>query len=783
MYSAIKIGGFALGIAACLLISLFIRDELSYDQHYPDGERIFRVVRVEKEDGEIGKWVWSESPLATALKEDYPEIEKAGSYLSSELFGAGNAQVRRADGKESLYEEGVAYADQDLLEILQVTMVYGSLENALSEPKTVVISKTKAEKYFGDENPVGRFLVFNDKDDLTYKIMGVMEDFPDNSHLHFDFLLTLKESGFYWGWGGTNYPTYVMVKEGTDIDQLEKKLPGVIEKYIQPLMKQDGYPDADKILDILWFELQAVKDIYLQPEVNDGLAHGDWRFIWLFAAIAFFILILACVNFINLSTAKSANRAKEVGLRKTVGSNRATLIRQFLIESLLYSFISFALGIVLARLFLSFFNELADKSVDIPFSEWWLLPLLFIAAVFIGLLAGGYPAFYLSKFQPINVLKGNLSKGSQSSAMRSGLVVFQFTTSIILIIGTLVIYQQMNFILNKKLGYDKEQVLLLHGTHTLGSKIKTLKEELLEFPEVKSASLSDYLPVLGTKRNMNPFRVKGSANEEREGAQIWRVDHEYISTMGMTMVEGRDFSPEMASDSSAVIINETMARKLNIKLPFDPKISNGYDYHVIGIVKDFHFENLKEDIGSICLVLGNSPGIMSIKVNTEDMPDLLQSITGVWEKFAPNQPIRYSFLDDQYAQMYDDVQRMGRIFSCFAILAIIVACLGLFALSAFMTEQRSKEISVRLVLGASFRSVFSLLTFDFIKLVLISLLIAAPIAWYMMQRWLEDFAYRIEIGWEVFLLAGLVAISIALLTISSQSIRAALRNPAEGLRT
>ncbi len=783
MYSAIKIGGFALGIAACLLIALFIRHELSYDQHYPDGGRIFRVVRTNIYEGEVYRGVHSESPLAAALKEDYPEIEKAGSYLSSELFGAGNAQIRRADRKESLYEEGVAYADQDLLEILQISMLYGNLENALTEPKTVVISRSKAEKYFGDENPVGKFLVFNNNEDQTYRITGVMEDFPDNSHLHFDFFLTLKEADFYQGWNAQNYPTYIMVKRGTDVKQLEKKLSGLVKEYIQPVMISYGNPDAEKISDIFWFELQAVKDIYLQPEVGDGLSHGDRRFIWLFAAIAFFILLLAGINFVNLSTAKSANRAKEVGLRKTIGSGRGTLIQQFLLESLLYSFISFGIGILLASLLMPWFNALAGKSLSIPFSAWWFFPLLIFAAFLTGILAGSYPSFYLSKFQPISVLKGSLSKGSKGSAMRSVLVVFQFTTSIILIIGTLIIYQQMNYILNKKIGFDKDQVLLLHGTHTLGDKVQTLKEALLQFSDTKSVSVSDYLPVSGTKRNGNTFNVNVEGNVLREPAQIWRVDQDYIQTMGMKILQGRDFSSEIASDSSAMIINETMAKNLNISLPFDPHIKNGDKWNVIGIVQDFHFENLKDDIRSICLVLGNSPGIMSVKVNTADMPVFLHSVKELWDDFAPDQPIRYSFLDDNYARMYEDVQRMGHIFTSFAMLAIIVACLGLFALASFMTEQRAKEISVRLVLGASFRTVYRLLTLDFLKLVGISLLLASPIAWFMMQRWLEDFAYRIEIGWEVFLLAGVLAAGIALLTISTQSVRAALRNPAESLRT
>ncbi|MEO7990138.1 MAG: ABC transporter permease [Chryseolinea sp.] len=788
MYSSIKIGGFALGIAACLLIALFIKDELSYDRHYPDGDRIFRVLQAYHFRGESGKDVWFQAPFAKALKDDYPEIEKVGRYNSSELFGAGSNQIRRADEAENTFEEGFVYADQELLEILQVPMVYGNLKHCLDEPHTIVITKSKADKYFPGENPVGKLMVRNNDNANPFKVGGVMEDFPANSHLHFDFIMTMKGVEFWDGeqsyWGATNYPTYILLRQGADAAQLEKKLSKVIEKYLLPHWLNEGMADAKEAAKSVWFELQPVKDIYLRSEgVSDPLSHGDIRFVWLFGAIAGFILVIACINFINLSTAKSANRAKEVGLRKTVGSYRSNIINQFLTESLVFSFLSFAIGLVLAWLLLPFFNVLSAKSLIFPWQEWELYPILVIALIAVGILAGLYPAFYLSAFKPVNVLKGNVSRGSKNATTRSMLVVFQFTTSITLIIATFIIYRQVEYILNKKVGFDKEQVLLIQGTSTLDKQIKTFKNELTKLSAVKSVTISDYLPIKGTKRNGNSFFKEGrSKTDQSVGTQVWRVDHDYIKTMGMKLIEGRNFSEDMRTDSASIIINRAMAKELELTDPVGQRIMNWQVYNVIGVVEDFHFESLREEIGPLALILGDDSNIISVKISSTDMSSVISSVEAIWKKFSPNQPIRYSFLDESYAHMYDDVQRMGRIFISAAVLAIIVACLGLFALSAFMVEQRSKEISIRLVLGASLKSIFSLLTINFLKLVLISIVIAAPVAWYMMHKWLQDFTYRTEITWDVFVLAGAIGVLIAVLTISYQSIKAGLIKPAENLK-
>jgi putative ABC transport system permease protein len=794
MYSFIKIGGFALGIAACVLIAMFIRDEVSYDLNYPAGDRLYRLVGVFNKDGEHLKDVYFPPPLASALKEDYPEVEAVSRINPVELFGAGANEIRRADQDQNTFEEGFIYGDPEWINMLGLAMVYGNREVALNEPNSIVISRRIAEKYFPGADPIGKVFIVNDRDDRPYTVGGVVENMPSNSHIHFDFIITMKGRemwpGEQTGWGSSNYHTYVRLRPGTDPVVLQQKITkGVLEKYFLPMMIEDGVPNPKEVLKNAWMEFQPVTDIHLYSAgIKDGLTHGDIRFVWLFGSVAAFILIIACINFINLSTARSANRAKEVGLRKVVGSYRSNLVQQFLTESVMFSFLSFAIGLGFAALLLPYFNSLAGKAMIFPWAEWWLMPLVFGSTLVIGFVAGLYPALYLSGFKPIQTLKGSLSSGSKSSTLRSSLVIFQFTTSIILIISTFIINRQMGFILNKNVGFEKDQVLLLQGATTLGEKVIPFKQELTRLPGVRNASISDYLPIAGSKRNGNPFWQEGKTKTEQAvGGQYWRVDHDYIKTMGMKIVKGRDFSIDIRSDSQACIINEALAKSLGLSEPVGQKITNSSDgsrtFQVIGVVQDFHFESMKEDIHGVCLRIGRSQGIVSVKMSTQDLPATLEAISKLWKEFSPKQPIRYAFLDDRFATMYADVQRMGRIFTTFAILAIIVACLGLFALSAFMTEQRSKEISIRLVLGATTNSIFNLLTLNFVKLVIISLVVATPIAWFLMKSWLEDFVYRTKITWDVFFLAGMIAIFIALVTISYQSVRAALRNPAAGLRS
>lgn len=792
MYSFIKIGGFALGVAACLLIALFIKDEVSYDQHYSNVDRIYRILNEDSHPEANEQWTAFQAPIAQVLKSDFPEIEQAGRIIPYDWYNAGSNQFRRDDQTTNNYEEGFAYADQAILEILEIPMIYGDPQGALGQPNTIVLSRRKAEKYFPNEDPTGRTVILNEEEDQAYTIGGVMENFPKNSHLQHDFFLTLEGVEFWPGeqasWCCSNYNSYILVRPDTQVKQLEEKLLSLRDNYMVPYYRDQGDQGVDRIAQYHRFHLQPIEDIHLKSNgIYDIYAHSDIRFVWLFGIIAIFILLLAAINFINLSTAKSANRAKEVGLRKVVGSYRSDLIRQFLTESVLFSLISFSLGVLLAFGILPFFNTMAGKTLSIPWTEWWLLPSLLASMLLIGFVAGLYPSFYLSGFKPIDVLKGSLSRGSKASGLQSSLVVFQFTISVILIIGAFTVSRQMDFILNKKLGYDKEQVVIFHGTNTLGEKLPAFKDELLNLAEVKGATISNYLPISGAKRDQNQFWKEGKQKEDiAVGAQIWFVDEDYTQTLGMNLLEGRSFSSEMASDSSAIIINQKMAAQMGLSEPIGKRITNNYmpTFTIIGVVEDFHFESMKGKIEPLSLALGgNQASTLSVKVDTENMTPLLKSMTALWDNFMPNQTVRYSFMDERYAKMYEEVQRTGKIFTGFSLIAIIIACLGLFALSAFMVEQRKKEVSIRKVLGASVASLFNLLTVNFLKLILIAFVIAMPIGWYMMKQWLKDYTYHIPITWDVFVIAGAMIFLIAILTISFESVKAALTNPIKSLRS
>lgn len=797
LYSAIKIGGFAFSIAACLLIGLYIAHETSYDKSYPDKDQIFRAVgQFNDENGNTLKGLAFQAPMAEVLKANFPEIIEAGRLLPNPLFGAGSNQVSTDARPESVHEGGFVYANQELLDILALPMAHGPRQHALTEPNTLVLIASKAKKYFPEGDPLGKVIYLNNDKSKPYTVKGVLEDIPDNSHLFgYDFFLSLSGEPFYPGeqtnWMASNHITYFKIRPGTNLDQLSAKMTrNVLDAYWIPAIKAAGRQVPDRI-NTAKLTLQPISDIHLHSgdlrDYNEANPKGDIRFVWLFGVIAGFILLIACINFINLATARSAGRAKEVGLRKVVGSYRGGLIAQFLTESMLYSALSILLGVLLAWLFLPLFNLLADKQLVFPWSNAWLLPVILVSAMGIGLVAGLYPAVYLSGFRPVQVLKGQVSRGTRNPVLRNGLVVFQFTSSVILIVGTLIINSQMRFILNRDIGFDKDQVMIIQGTHTLGEQVLTLKEALSDIPGVQSVSVSDYLPVTidGVKRNGNSFWKDGRITEDASASgQMWQIDEGYIPTLGIRLREGRNFNRELATDSEAAIINHTLAKSLQLDEPVGAQITNGGRImRVIGVVEDFNFELMKDEVGGLCMVMGNSPTMMAVKISGADLQATIAAITTRWKAFSANQAIRYTFLDTGFANMYAGVQRTGTIFSCFAVLAILIACLGLFGLAAFTTEQRAKEIGIRKVLGASVSGIMAMLSKDFVKLVLVAILIATPIAWWAMTKWLEDFAYRIEIEWWMFAVAGLASVLIALVTVSWQAIRAAVANPIKSLRT
>ena len=789
-YSVIKIGGFALGIAACLLIALYIRHETSYDKSYPDKDRLFRVVAVYYDEGKNNKGTAFAAPFAQAVKTNFPQVEYAGRLMPYRLFsGAGSNQVMPEGKLDNTFEDGFTYADQSLLDMLHLPMVYGDRAHALAEPNTLVISRQKAEKYFPHQNPVGKLLYLNNDMKKPWKIGGVMENLPVTMHLQYDFLLSLTGHELWDGeqktWWAQNYDTYVKLQTGADPGLMADKMKNLIRSTLLPLFTEAGMKDAKKSVNEISVMLQPIGDIHLNAQIGDSHTHGDIRFVRLFGAVAGFILLLACINFINLSTARSAGRAREVGLRKVVGSRRTGLVRQFLLESLVLSFFSFLLAIGLAWLLLPLFNKMAGTSIHFPWSEWWLFPVMVAGAVIVGVLAGLYPAIYLSAFKPVEVLKGQIALGARGGSLRSVLVVFQFTTSIILIIATFIIHNQMNFLLTRKLGFEKDQVIQVQGVGSLKkAQMHTFQDEVLKVSGVKDASLSDFLPVMGSKRNMNTVYNEGKDKEEEGvGAQMWNVDQHYIPTLGIQMADGRNFANDLLSDSLNVIVNETMVKKLHLKDPLGHRFGRGgWQMRIVGVIKDFNFESMREDIGPLVLRIGDWADMMSVKVSTPDLKATLDRMGTLWKSFSPHQEFRYVFMDESFARMYEDVGRTGLLFTSFSILAVIIACLGLFALSAYMAEQRGKEIGIRKVLGATVMQMAGLLSMNFVKLIAIAFVIATPLAWWGMHKWLQDFVYRIDINVGVFLLSGVLVVVIALLTISFQAMRAAMANPAKSLR-
>jgi putative ABC transport system permease protein len=788
-FSTINIIGLSVGLATCLLIMLYVVDELSYDKFNTKADRIYRV------DGDIqfgGNHVVlavAPEPMGPTLKKDFPEVEQYVRFR-----GYGGLLVKK--GNENVNEGKVIYADSTLFDVFTLPMTAGDPKTALKDPKCVVITEKIAQKYFNTTDVVGKTLTINDTSSL--KITGVIKNIPPESHFNFDFFVSLNGSiqpEEVNNWVSNNENTYIVLKKGADPKVLEAKFPDMVDKYMGPqalALLNIKMEDFKKSGNFDRYSLVPLTSIHLHSnKIAELGANSNVQYIYIFSAIAIFILLIACVNFMNLSTARSSNRAKEVGVRKVLGSVRGHLIYQFLTESILITLIACVLALLIAWLLLPYFNHIANKEIEINLFSGWLIPSLLAIVLIVGLLAGSYPAFYLSSFKPIVVLKGKLAGGFKRSWLRGSLVVFQFWISIILIIGTIVIYKQLQYIQNKQLGYDRNQVLVLENTSPLGSQAKSFENELLKLPGVRSVTMTGFLPT-SDWRNDSPIFADASLDQKTAvSSQIWTVDENYIPTLGMQIAKGRNFSKQFLTDSSGIIINEAAEKLLGFKDPIDRPIYYLTDfktksvgtYHIVGVVKDFNYNSLRETVTPLVLFYGNQTGKAAIKINTANIKGLVAQIENEWRAIAPGQPFSYAFMDDQFNNQYRTEQRVSRISITFSILAILIACLGLFGLVTYAAEQRVKEIGIRKVLGASAVNLVSMLSKDFLKLVIISALIAFPVAWWAMHKWLQDFAYRIHIGWWIFLLAGSVAVLIALLTVSFQTIKAALTNPVKSLRT
>ena len=786
IFSFVNISGLAIGVSCFTLIALFIADEITYDSFNKNADRIFRVNAHYKIGDNRFNLANSPVPLANVLVSEYPEIEK-----TVRIKQGINIYVKKDN--DFIKEERFFYADSTLFDIFTINFTAGNPKTALVEPNSIVITTKTAVKYFSSENPMGkRIILSNGKEFL---ITGIVKLVPENSQFEFDFIASynsLKESN-ETNWFGSFVHTYVLTHKGVSAKELNGKIYSVTEKHVGPIVKAAfglGYKEfIDKGND-LSFVFVPLERIHLYSKVfNEFKEPGDINTVYLFSAIAIFILLIACINFINLSTAKSAKRANEIGMRKVLGSNKIQLIQQLLTESVLLCFIAVLVSIAIVEYALPFFNELTDKHLSLNLlGNIYTIPVIIIFSLLVGIAAGLYPALLLASSKPLLTLKSKSSGTKNRRFLRKGLVLFQFASSIILFIGTFVIYSQIQYIKNKNLGFNKDQVLIIKNMNDLGSKQFAFANAIKGNSNIFDATLSQGLP--DHQLTANIFRKEG-AGEENQTLVVIPVDYDFQNTYKIKMKEGRFFNKEITTDTAAIILNEAAVRKLNFKDPLNSKLYYNFGednrhslLKVIGVTKDFHLQSLKDEIRPAALVLLNEPeaNFLSVKISAKNISRTIKYLSNEWKEFGQIKPMEYSFFDEYFAREYRSEIQSEKVFTIFAVLAVIIACLGLFGLAAFTAEQKTKEIGVRKVLGATVSNVVAMLSKEFLILVALANFIAWPVAYYLMNGWLDEFAYKISIGIGVFLLSGLVVLVIALLAVSYQSVKAALANPVKSLR-
>ncbi|MEP6846070.1 MAG: FtsX-like permease family protein [Panacibacter sp.] len=789
--SFINLFGLTVGLTCCLLITTYILNELSYDRYNKNANNIYRVTRTfNNQDGVVSLTLSTVSPpFGYYFPNDFPEIQKMTRLLEN-----GITPLSYKD--KLINENNVFFADENLFDVFSVKAIKGNSATALAEPFSVMLTEETAKKYFGNEDPMNKVLRYNNQLDL--KVSGIYKAFPSNAHLHPGMLIsfnTLKDSAVYGeqnlrtNWGNNSFFTYLLLPNNYDPQKMIERFP----KFIDEHMDRTDY-NGRQVSKFTSLGLQKLTDIHLYSHTDyEAEPNGDMNRVKIFAAIAFFILLIACINYMNLSTARSALRAKEIGIRKVIGARKKELIFQFLSESVIICWVSGILSLCCLYFTLPWLNKVSGQqlSIDILF-KWQVLVPVFLAPFIIGILSGIYPAMFMSSFQPVKTLKGLVKAGGTSISFRKILVVTQFSISIILIITTAIVFQQLNYMQQKPLGFDKEHVAIIPYNYALNDKFDAFRNELLANSNFKDVSRTSRIP---TGRLLDAMGASTMSSDTMQpiktDIKLVSVDYHFIPTYNIAMAAGRNFSKEYSTDTSNFILNETAVNAIGWKnaeaaIGKDFKYGN-YQGHVIGVIKDFHFESMHQKI--VPLVLEMFPpsqfyfNNLSVKLSGGKVSASLDYLEKTWHKFLPEVPYQYTFLDENFDALYQSEQRQGTIFTVFACIAIFIASLGLFGLSAFAITLRIKEIGVRKVLGANVTSIVTLLASDFLKLVLIAAIIAFPVAWFAMNSWLKDFAYRISISWWIFLLAAIAALLVALLTVSFQAIKAAVANPIKSLRT
>ncbi|MDQ6762794.1 MAG: ABC transporter permease [Bacteroidota bacterium] len=774
VFSLINILGLTIGITVCMMIFLFIMNEFSVDNFHKKGDRIYRVMRAFESEGKSSSVAYLSGPYAPALLNDFKgEIQKAVRVNpNDDLVTIGN---------QSFHEKKILDTDPDFFDLFSFPLIKGNPSTVLKDPGNVVLTETTAKRYFGSiDNAMGKVITL-DKE-LPLKVAGIAKDVPSNSHLDFDLIVPLenyKNSGNMTTWINNGLYTYVLLDPHASQAQVEKQLPAFMEKYMGSDMKKFGFKFT--------LSLTPLKDIYFENAAFDSVKHGDKTVVYIFLSIAVLILLIACINFMNLSTIRAAERSKEVGLRKVLGALRNNLVWQFIGESILLTTISCLLSVGLLMIVMPWYNQLLGHSITV---SWNTAPTwLFLAGVIIvvGFLAGSYPAFFLSAFSPVQALKGKLRLGKGGSSFRQVLVVIQFSISVFLIIGTIIITRQMNYVKNKQLGYNKEQTVIMPiDNGDIYNHMNTFKTELQNENAVQSVSLMSGEP--GGYFDGHVFDVEGHA--ERWNARTEFADFEYVHTLGLKIIAGRDFSSQFPTDTTdAVLINKTAATKLGwtpeqaVGKWMQNTVRDSSRRRVIGVVADFNFQSLKENIDALVISPAMDRRVALVKLEPGDIQQDLATIKKVYSKAAAAYPFEYRFLDQQFNDLYKKDLRQQSILTVFAVLAIFVACLGLFGLASFTATKRFKEIGVRKVLGSSVQGIVILLSKDLLKPVLVAMCIALPLGYYAMDKWLQNFAYKTSLSWWIFVVAALITFGIAFLTVSFKAVRAAMANPVKSLRT
>lgn len=770
-YSLIIIFSLTIGIVSSLFLLMYVFDDLSYDQFHKNKDRIVRVLSHITESDDEFTWYSTQRPFGPQAKEDYPEIENYVRMIPNwgELFIGEDAKQ---------YTEDVVYTDSSFFKVFTFNLIKGDPSTVLIRPNTMVVTESFAKKYFGNEDPYGKTI--HTASGKSFEITGIMKDIPNNSHLTFSALISKPTES--WEdypvlWGNFSILTYLLLEEGMDLLVLQEKMKEMYGKYMEAQLKQMNW-DVEYILEPL-------TDIYLKSDVGSDRS-GDIKYVYIFSIVAFFMLLIASINYMNLATSRSTYRAKEVGLRKVAGSYRWPLILQFLAESVILTLMALIISIVLIIILLPSYNQITGKLFEINYliNPQMILTLIAIV-IFIGLIGGSYPAFYLSRFNPVSVIKQETGAGRSNFIIRKILVILQFAISIALIINTLVIYRQLNYLKNKELGFDPHNIVIMElKSQKIQRQYPVIREALMQNPDIINVSSANNNIGSGALKYI--FAVETSEGMQEKGINSYAADCDFIETMGIEIVEGRNFSHDFLSDTAdAVIINETAAKRFNWDEPLDKRITNKWaekPFRVVGVMKDFHQDGLYNPIETLMLILKENNYYVSVKFEDKNIKETLQFIENKWSEVFPESQFQYTFLEDDYAQQFKADERKGVIFTYFSILIILIACLGILGLASFTVEQRTKEIGIRKVLGASIGRIIFLISSEFLILVVISMILAFVGAYFYMKNWLQDYAYPAEIDAWMFIGTGLLAIIITLISTIFSAIRAGRTNPAESLR-